>query len=123
MTNTAKYLNQKYLEWQSSTGRRATVREWAATLGVSYTSLVGWLNGVHPPSPENVQRLLRAKDEQGNPYFGAELEQVVGIDALMTGDPETDRILEALRLTPPAHREELLALIDQFLRSKGWRKL
>ena len=119
--NITDYLNNKYLQWQGGKGRRATVREWAKELGVSYTSLVGWLNGNHPPSADNIKKLMDARTAEGQPVFGPELMDYVGVE--VGNDQETQRLLDVMASIPPDHRPELMQVIEEFLTLKGWRRV
>ena len=54
-----EYLETKFLEWQTKQGKRKTLEEFAAFLGVSRPLLNMWMNGSRKPGKENV-RLLSA---------------------------------------------------------------
>lgn len=56
--NFPEYLEKKYLEWQNSLGRRKTVEEFAAWLGVSRPLMTMWLNGKRRPGAENLLALI-----------------------------------------------------------------
>ena len=118
----ANYLNKKYLEWQQTTGKRTTVREWSKVLDVSYTSLIGWMNGVHPPSTDNLKRLENARDGAGEPLFGHELlDMAASFDNPL--DEESQRLLDLMHSIPAERRGELLGLVEDYLTANGWRRV
>ena len=98
---TAEYLNSKFLEWQNQTRRRRTVTEFASYLDVSYTSLVGWMNGVHPPSLANVRKL--------SGKLGPEIYDVMGMT------PPLDEV--SLESLPPDLRADLDAAMRDMARA------
>jgi transcriptional regulator with XRE-family HTH domain len=52
-TPLAKWLDNKYLEWQTQEEERKTVIEFADYLGVNRSLLSYWMNGAREPSDEN----------------------------------------------------------------------
>ena len=50
----AAWLNRRFLEWQSSTGARKSIRDFSEYLGVDYSLLTKWLSGTAAPGNENV---------------------------------------------------------------------
>lgn len=61
MLNVQKFsdwITKKYLEWQAKQGKRKTLEEFAAYLGVSRPLLNMWINGDKPrPGPANIRLL------------------------------------------------------------------
>jgi transcriptional regulator with XRE-family HTH domain len=51
------FLNQKYLEWQLTTGRKQSYQTFSKYLGVSYSTMMGWMNDTHPPSSDNLRKM------------------------------------------------------------------
>jgi hypothetical protein len=54
LTAISTWLNQQFIGWQSATGTRKTIRDFGEHLGVDYSLLTKWLNGVAAPGNENV---------------------------------------------------------------------
>lgn len=52
----SKFLEFKYLEWQQNVGRK-TVKEFAAYIGVSTSTISTWWNEDRVPEGENIQKL------------------------------------------------------------------
>jgi len=52
-----KWLETKFLEWQSREGERRTAGAFARWLGFGNTTVNQWLNGRHIPTPGNAQAL------------------------------------------------------------------
>ena len=53
-TPLAKWLDNKYLEWQTQGGERKTILEFADYLGVNRSLLSYWMNGSREPSEDNL---------------------------------------------------------------------
>lgn len=75
-----EWITQKYLEWQAQQGKRKTVEEFAAYLGVSRPLINMWMNGDKPrPGTANIKLLAE--------IFGNEIYDVLDLprpDAFMT---------------------------------------
>lgn len=91
-----EYLEKKYLEWQNSLGRRKTVEEFAAWLGVSRPLMTMWLNGKRRPGVENL-KLLSA-------VFGNEIYDILGIER---PNPYLQRISQLFERLSPEHQRRL----------------
>ena len=53
----SKYLEQKFLEWQQREGGRRTVKEFAAYIGVSQSTISTWWNDERKPEGDNLLKL------------------------------------------------------------------
>lgn len=67
----AQFLEMKYLEWQKQEGGRKTVKEFAAYIGVSQSTISNWWNDDRKPEGENLQKLA-AK-------LGIEVYDILGV--------------------------------------------
>lgn len=70
--NFPQFLELKFLEWQKQQGGRKTVKEFAAYLGVSQSTISTWWNEDRRPEGENLVRLanklgLEVYDALGKP--------------------------------------------------------
>jgi transcriptional regulator with XRE-family HTH domain len=50
-------LERKFLEWQTQKGKRKSLEDFAAYLGVSQPLISQWMNGRRRPGPENIKML------------------------------------------------------------------
>jgi len=66
------FLNKKLLEWQFKEGKRKTLDEFAAYLGVKRTLLSMWMNGSRHPGPKYRKRLIE--------LYGDEAAEALGED-------------------------------------------
>lgn len=53
----SEFLEKKFLEWQQREGGRRTVKEFAAYIGVSQSTISTWWNDVKKPEGENLMKL------------------------------------------------------------------
>jgi transcriptional regulator with XRE-family HTH domain len=53
----AKWLENKYLEWQTKKGERKTISEFADYLDVNRSLLSFWMNGARIPNEENIIKI------------------------------------------------------------------
>lgn len=115
MDKFADYLTQKFLEWQMSTGKKKTIREFARYLGIKYTTLIGYLNGNHPPNSYNLEILA--------PVIGYEVFDVLGLPRPARGVGE---LKAAYDILSSEQREQLADQVDKlitdFLESQGFSK-
>lgn len=51
------YLEKKFIEWQMKQGKRKTVAEFAAYLGVSQAVISLWMNGSRTPNKQSIELL------------------------------------------------------------------
>jgi len=96
-------LEQKFLAWQHSSGKRKTIQDFAAFIGVSQPILSHWLNGTRRPGPESL-RLLSAK-------LGPEVYDVLG---LQRPDPDLAYIAEHWEQLDPAKRRLLREQAEKY---------
>jgi len=68
----SELLEQEFLNWQSSQGKRKNLDEFAAYLGISRPLLSMWLSGKRRPGAENVGLLAE--------LFGPTVYDTLGID-------------------------------------------
>ena len=59
MGKSTKWLNQSFLKWQTSTGKRQTLKAFAKYLNVNYQTLNSWLNRGNDPEGNNVHLLAQ----------------------------------------------------------------
>ena len=72
MSNFADWMTKNFLAWQSQQGKRKTIEDFAAYIGVSRPLLNQWMNGDIPrPGRENISRLAD--------IFGPEIYDVLEI--------------------------------------------
>lgn len=58
-TKSSKWLNQKFLQWQSASGERKNISEFAEYLEVGEAALGHWLIGRRNPNFENSLKICR----------------------------------------------------------------
>lgn len=71
MQTFSEWINQKFVDWQAKQGRRKTVEEFAAYIGVSRPLLNMWLNGNKKPGTGNTELLAE--------IFGNDVYDVLGL--------------------------------------------
>jgi transcriptional regulator with XRE-family HTH domain len=71
MNKFSDWITHKFVEWQASQGRRKTIQEFAAYLGVSRPLLNMWINGNKKPGSENIKLLSE--------IFGNEIYDVLNL--------------------------------------------
>jgi transcriptional regulator with XRE-family HTH domain len=57
MSKISDWMNDAFLKWQTSHGRRKTISEFANHVGVSQPLMSNYLNGTRTPSGENVDKI------------------------------------------------------------------
>jgi transcriptional regulator with XRE-family HTH domain len=92
------WITKKFLDWQSQQGKRKTIDDFAAYIGVSRPLLNQWMNGNIPrPGRENISRLSE--------IFGVEI-----YDALEL--PRPNPLLQRLSIIweniPPEKQQQFL---------------
>lgn len=68
VTKLGELLTRKYLEWQVSAGKRKTLDEFAAYIGISRPLLNMWSNGKRKPGTDKIKSLA---DMFGNEIYDA----------------------------------------------------
>lgn len=66
-----QFLELKFLEWQQAEGGRKTVKQFAAFIGVSQSTISTWWNGDRSPEGENIQKIANK--------LGIEVYDVLGL--------------------------------------------
>jgi len=84
----AELLESKFLEWQTSHGRRKTLEEYAVYIGVSRPLLNMWMNGKRKPGKESL-KLLSA-------VLGNEVYDVLGYERPNIYLQKINRVFENL---------------------------
>jgi transcriptional regulator with XRE-family HTH domain len=121
------WINERFIEWEKSAGRRGTLSAFARYIGVKQPSLSRWMNGDADPEGDNVRKLAKK--------FGKEVYIVLGIS-----EPEEEDILsalpkeranslrealkevnEALQKAGSISEEEAARIMDEIMRRRGWR--
>jgi len=69
-TRSGDWLEQKFLTWQMEVGKKQTIRQLAAYLGVNENLLARWLRGQMVPRDDNVVKIANK--------LGAEYYDVLG---------------------------------------------
>ncbi len=70
MNTFKEFIEKKYLEWQNEQGKRKSVAEYAAFLGVSQPLVSMWMNGSKVPGKANIKTLYE--------IYGDEVIEVLG---------------------------------------------
>lgn len=65
-----KFIEGKFVQWQSEQGKRKTVADFAAYLGISQPLLSMWMNGSKKPGIENIKILSQ--------IYGLEIYDLLG---------------------------------------------
>ena len=97
MTAFSKWLEARFLEWQSKSGERQTVGSFADYLDVSRPLVSMWMNARRTPSAENQKILAR--------YFGNEVYDVLNVER---PDPNLEKI-QSLWGKLPAEAQQKIA--------------
>lgn len=76
-----QFLEKKFLEWQQAEGGRRTVKEFAAYLGVSQSTISTWWNDERKPEGDNLYRLalklgIEVYDALGKPRPDIDLHYI-----------------------------------------------
>lgn len=96
MLSFAEFMTKKYVEWQASSGKRKTLDEFSAYIGVSRPLLSMWLNGKKRPGKENIKILAE--------IFGSEIYDVLSIPR---PDPDLERLKNIWKFIPENDRRKL----------------
>lgn len=102
----------KYLDWQKSEGERKTITDFAKFLDIPRPILSHYMNGRNSPSGENVEKIAEK--------FGPEVYDVLGLARPL--DPQLQELQRAYDAVPPEKREELLRVVEEYLRNIGARQ-
>jgi transcriptional regulator with XRE-family HTH domain len=102
------FFEKKFVEYQSSLGRRISINEFADYVGYSQPTISKWLAGNQVPSGEAVDRLAV--------LFGMEVYDALDIPR---PDPRLALLMQRFRSTPEENKNELLELVANYLRELG----
>lgn len=92
----SKFLEIKYLEWQNTQGKRKTIEEFAAYLGVSRPLLNMWMNGNRKPGKDSLRVLSET--------LGNEVYDVLGYER---PNPYLQKINQLFERLTPEHQQKL----------------
>jgi transcriptional regulator with XRE-family HTH domain len=112
MASVKDWLNQKFRDWEKSQGKAQSYYAFARFLGVSQSSLSGWLSGAVDPAGDEVA-LIAGK-------LGQEIYTLMGNKPV--AQTQSDTISEAMKGIPAGLRERLSeAVIEaaQAIRDQG----
>jgi transcriptional regulator with XRE-family HTH domain len=71
MMKFSDWITRKFLEWQANEGRRKSIEDFAAYIGVSRPLLNMWMNGNKKPGKENIKLLAE--------IFGNEIYDILDL--------------------------------------------
>lgn len=91
-----EYLERQYLKWQHDQGKRKSLDEFAAYLGISRPLLSMWMNGTRRPGNENI--ILLAHTFSDDVYDALELPRP---------NPYLQRINDLFERLSPEHQQRL----------------
>jgi len=111
MGKVSDLLNRKFLEWQSSSGKRQSIRSFAKYLNVKETSLSGWINADILPEGDNLIKLSNK--------FGYEIYDIMGLDR---PDKRLRELQAEYDAIPEDHKDDMLEVIRRWMREQGWKK-
>lgn len=112
----SEWLTKKFLEWQSKSGERRTLVDFAEYLEVTQPSLSNWMSGKYlPRGSKNINKLYEK--------LGPEIFDVLGIEKPAFANQYLDEAMTELASSiakiPEAHREEtknvLLDILNNFI--------
>ena len=104
----ARWLEQHYIRWQLAQGRKVTIKMLADFLGLPYTILSQYLNGLRTPGPERVNQIavrlggdFEGHDILGLPRPDANWLRLTDCWPRLSAAAQADLVLQAERLTQP----------------------
>lgn len=100
------WLEQKYLSWQEARGKRATLGQFAAYLGISPPLLSHYLNGLRKPSGDNVHKLAK--------QLGPEAYDILG---LQIPDPKLRFISRNWVKLSVEQQQQLISTMEKLLKA------
>jgi len=103
MANFADFINKKYVEWQAQNGKRKTLEEFSAYLGISRPLLSMWMNGVHRPGNENMKLLVE--------IFGLEVYDALD---LPRPDPDLYHVQAHWVGLPPEAKKKIRDIVEKY---------
>ena len=105
------WLHQQWTAWDKETGEHTSGVQLAEYLDIERHVLNAYLNGKRVPSGENLEKIA-AK-------FGPRIYDLAGI---VRPDPQLKRIQEMYDQIPAGERDDLLKLIGDFLKDRGFHR-
>ncbi len=107
-TEFSKWLECQYLEWQTSSGHRQTVSEFAKWLGFKQSIVSLWMNGDRTPGQASADRLALK--------LGREVYDLLGLEP---ADPRRVRISEIWQYLTDNQRDKIMQQVDHYLRENS----
>ena len=102
MDNFEKWINHKFLDWQTKRGRRGSIREFSELLGFDQRLVSNWMNGNKKPGAESADKICIALDYDLTIYE-------------MLGLPVPEKRLLEFKAMYPTLTDEDVADLDKFL--------
>jgi len=102
------WLEQQFLDWQSQTGSRQTISDFADYLSVGRVALTNWMNGKRIPSGDSVKRIAEK--------LGPQIYRILGLVP-----PDDEKLLQLLEYwdeLSEKEQEELLEEVAQIASTK-----
>lgn len=101
------YLEQKFIEWQMKEGKRKTIEDFAAYIGVSQPTISMWLANRRIPATENVKLLAD--------IFGFEIYDILGLER---PDPDLHYIETHWTKLPESARKKIREEAEAYVTKK-----
>lgn len=96
MNKFSEWITLKFLEWQAKEGRRKTIEDFAAYIGISRPLLNMWMNGNKKPGRENIKILAE--------IFGNDIYDSLG---LPRPNPYLQRVNRVWEFLPEALQKRI----------------
>ena len=108
------WLTEKYVEWRGDkVGHNSSVSSFAEYIGTKQQLMSGWMNGDYAPAKANIDKLANK--------LGYEIYDI--LDIPQDERPTRADIRAAIRQVPPENMDEILILIEEYLRVHGWDRI
>jgi transcriptional regulator with XRE-family HTH domain len=105
MSTFSDWITKKYLNWQAEVGKRKTIDDFAAYLGISRPLLNMWMNGDKPrPGPANIKLLAE--------IYGNEVYDAVGIPR---PNPYLEKINQVFENISEDHQRQLAEDAERYV--------
>ncbi len=102
MATAKDWLNQKFVEWEQSQGRKQSYYSFARYLEVSQSGLGQWMTGAGAPSGDDLLNIANK--------LGAEIYDILGLPRPNT---EVQRVTVSFASLPPEIRKRLNSAITE----------
>ncbi|MGV0974477.1 MAG: hypothetical protein ACOYBO_00955 [Azonexus sp.] len=96
------WFEKKFLDWQSSRGRRASIREFSEWLEINQNLVASWMGGYRKPGPDYADRICIALD------YDLTIYELLGL-------PVPEKRLLEFKAMYPTLTDEDVADLDKFL--------